>query len=120
MNRQGRQGCRAKKEAAHSNHVAIPRKVRWVFWDVAPGALDLDRHRDYILGRVLEKGGIEEVRWVIAAYGMSEIHRFLRDRGSPELSRRTTQFWRAVLRAENEKWADPSAWRRTTGAPWID
>jgi hypothetical protein len=69
---------------------------------------------------VLEKGCIEEVRWVIATYGMNEIHRFSRDRGSPELSRRTVQFWRAVFGAENEAWAEPAAWRRGTGAPWID
>jgi hypothetical protein len=100
--------------------VGIPRKFRWVFWDVDPRTLDLGRHRDYVLGRVLERGGIDEVRWIIAIYGMAEIHRFLRDRGSPELSRRTIQFWRAVFGAEDEKWAEPAAWRRGTGAPWID
>jgi len=100
--------------------VGIPREIGWVFWDVNPRSLDVVLHRDYILGRVLERGGIEEVRWVIASYGMKEIHRFLRDRGSPELSRRTVQFWRAVFKAENEQWAEPAAWRRGTGAPWID
>lgn len=103
-----------------SSAVAIPRRFRWVFWDVDPRALDVLRHRDYILGRVLEKGCIEEVRWVIATYGMNEIHTFLRDRGSPELSRRTVQFWRAAFVAEHEPWAEPAAWRRDTGAPWID
>ncbi len=91
-----------------------------MFWDVDPGTLDARRHRDYILGRVLERGGIDEVRWAIATYGMKEIHRFLRERGSPELSRRTVEFWRAVFKAEKEKWAEPAAWRKSTGAPWID
>lgn len=100
--------------------MGVPRKHRWLFWDVEPGTLDVARHRDYILPRVLERGGIEDVRWLIATYGTSEIHAFLRDRGSPELSRRTVQFWRAVFDAEGEEWADPAAWRRGTGAPWLD
>ena len=100
--------------------VRVPAEHRWVFWDVDPGSLDTHRHRDYILARVLERGCIEQVRWAIATYGMREIHRFFRERGGAELSRRTVRFWRAVFGAEDEAWAEPAAWRRATDAPWID
>ncbi len=98
----------------------IPKQHHWVFWDVAPRSLDVVRDRDYILPRVLEFGRMAEVRWLIAAYGMEGIHRFLRDVGHPELSVRTLHFWRAALHAKDETWASPPAWRKSNAAPWID
>ena len=99
---------------------SIPKRLRWVFWDVDTTRLDPKRDANFILPRILEFGGIEEVRWAISTYGLEEIHRFLRDVGHPELSGRTLKFWRAALKAKDEPWANPSAWRRTSAAPWVD
>jgi predicted deacylase len=82
-------------------------------WDVDPAKLDSEVSANYILPRILEFGGIAEVRWAIATCGMEGIHRFLRDVGHPELSRRTLTFWRAALHAENETWASPPSWRQS-------
>ncbi|HSN86037.1 MAG TPA: hypothetical protein VL025_04730 [Thermoanaerobaculia bacterium] len=98
----------------------VPKRFRWVFWDVDTGALDTASGRDYIIPRVLELGRLEEVRWLIGTYGMDGIHQFLREVGHPELSRRTLGFWRAALKAEGETWASPPEWRRSKAAPWVD
>ena len=98
----------------------IPREHRWVFWEADFRRLDTERHADYILARVLEFGGIEEVRWLIRTYGMDRIHAFFRDAGHVEITERTKRFWRAVFHAEGETWADPGGWRRNIGAPWRD
>ena len=97
----------------------IPKQHRWVFWDVDTSKLDLVSQRGYILARVLEFGGLAEVQWAIATYGLQGIHRFLRDVGHVEITERTLSFWRAVFNAEDEPWADPGAWRRGKGVPWI-
>jgi hypothetical protein len=93
--------------------------MRWVFWDVDADALDSVRDRDHIIPRILEFGGIAEVRWLMKTYGTEGIHAFLRDIGHPEIGPRTLRFWRAVLRADEETWASPPAWRETSGAPWL-
>lgn len=98
----------------------IPAHHRWVFWDVDAEALDPVTAANYILPRVLELGGIAEVRRVLATYGLEAIHRFLRDVGHPELSDRTLGFWRAALNAKGEAWASPPTWRKSSAAPWID
>jgi hypothetical protein len=98
----------------------VPKPHRWVFWDVDAASLDTARDAGYILPRVLEFGRLVEVRWAIATYGMEGIHRFLRDVGHTELSERTLCFWRAALKAKDETWASPPAWRKSSGAPWID
>ncbi len=97
----------------------VPAAHRWVFWDVDAARLDTARSADYIIPRVLEFGGIAEVRWLLATYGMGGVHRFLRDVGHTELSERTLCFWRAALKAEDEVWASPPAWRKSSAAPWI-
>src|SRR5579864_7884123 len=98
----------------------VPKAHRWVFWDVDARALDTKRDASYILPRVLEFGRLVEVRWAIATYGMAGIHRFLRDVGHTELSDRTLRFWRCALKAKDETWASPPAWRKSSAAPWID
>lgn len=97
-----------------------PPERRWLFWEVDASRIDLEAHADYVLARVLEHGTLDDVRWAIATYGLDGIRRFFREVGHPEMSDRTVGFWRAVLHAENERWATPPDWRRSSSAPWID
>ncbi len=87
----------------------IPEELHWLFWELVPSELDAEVHADSILPRILEHGGLAEVRWAIGHYGLERIHTFFRDVGHPELSTRTTGFWRAVFKAEDETWAAPPA-----------
>ena len=102
-----------------SRVATVPQQHRWVFWDVDAERLDPVVGADYILPRVLEFGGIAEVRWAIATYGKEGIHRFLREVGHPELSARTLGFWRAALHTEGKEWASPPSWRQQCPARWI-
>lgn len=97
----------------------VPVSVRWLFWDVDPAGLRWDEHASYIIPRVLEFGGLAEVRWVMTRYGLPRIHAFLKDEGHPELTLRTLAFWRAVFAAEGETWQDRRASRTPSSAPWI-
>jgi len=109
-------GGRATLEAVGS----LPESLRWLFPEVDFANLDTAAdHVDYILARVLERGRLQDVKWVIAAFGMERIHQFFRDVGHPEISERTRCFWRAVFRAEDERWRLPPAWRLGSSVPWI-
>lgn len=96
----------------------VPASMRWLFPDVDAEGLDPEQHADFILPRVLERGRLVDVHWCIRRYGLDGIHRFLRDVGHPELSARTLRFWRLVLHAEDERWAESPSWRRRSAAPW--
>lgn len=97
----------------------VPEDARWLFWDVDPATLLVERDRTYILPRVLEFGGLAEVRWAVTSYGLDGIRAFLRDEGHPELTPRTLAFWRAVLHAGEEPWRDRRGSRPLSAAPWI-
>ena len=99
--------------------LAIPASSRWIFWDVDPDAIDLERDANGVLARVLERGCLDDVKWLITTYGPERIHAFFRDVWTPEVSARTRGFWRAFFEAENEIWAAPPAFRSSSSTLWI-
>jgi hypothetical protein len=90
-----------------------------LFWDVEFESLDSSRDADFVLPRVLEFGRLRDIRWLIDTYGVDRIHYFLREQGHPELSARTTAFWRSYFNASGESWASIPAWRRNSNAHWL-
>jgi len=94
-----------------------PVAQHWLFWDVDLGDLDVEKHADCILERVLERGRIEDVGWAMHAYGLERIRAFFRERARPEISPRTLAFWRAFFR-EEQPWPSHPAWRQNSFPPW--
>lgn len=92
--------------------------MRWLFPELDARQLRVSRDRDQILGRVLERGRWEDVEWCLARYGREGIHEFFQTVAHPEISPRTRQFWRIVLRAENESWPSPPTFRSHSAALW--
>jgi len=77
------------------------------------GSLNAGRDRVLIVSRVLELGGVEQVRWVLRRYPRREIARIVRDDGARLLSPRSLRLWSlifAVQPAALPQWRDPSAW----------
>lgn len=97
----------------------LPEQLRPLFWELDFAKLDARKHADSILARVLESGRFDDVRWAVATYGWPRIHRFFKEVGHPEISPRTVALFRAILRAEDEEWASPPAWRRNSNVPWV-
>lgn len=98
----------------------VPAEQEWLFWDVDPSAIDLGRDRRYVLGRVLERGRLDDVRWAVGQYGFAGIQDFFRAGAHPEISPPTRALWRAVFVASARAWPDPPNWRNGNVAPWID
>jgi hypothetical protein len=100
--------------------MVIPEAHAWLFWDVAPNAIDLARDIRYVLGRVLERGRLQDVRWVVSVYGFEGVRDFFRAGDHPEISKRTRAFWQTVLEESGEKWPVRPDFRQSSCAPWID
>ena len=69
----------------------MPQDMTHLFWDADKDLLDVETHRRYIIERILELGGKEELRWAFRTYGEGEILRVVRE--SRRLSRRTARCW---------------------------
>lgn len=94
--------------------------MKWIFWDVDFDQIDVESHAHGVMARVLERGCLEDVRWLIEVYGLDRIHDFFRQVWAPEITERTRTFWRAVFGAKEEPWAEPPAWRRNSSRHWVE
>jgi hypothetical protein len=92
--------------------------MKSLFWNVDFSQLDVKRDADLILSRVLGRGRLRDVRWVIRRYGEDRLRRFFQERARPELSPRVRNFWRVALRAEEEEWPEPPAFRQASSVHW--
>jgi hypothetical protein len=82
---------------------SLPKDFASLFWDVDAGVLDIHAHWQYILGRILELGTTESVRWAVETYGKSKIREFVLGRGLRVLSRKTVNYWALVLGLQDDE-----------------
>jgi hypothetical protein len=92
--------------------------LQWLFPEVDIDALDIHKHQDFLLTRILERGRLVDVQWALKTYGDSEILAFFRRCRSNELTARTKSFWRAYFDAEGEEWASPPSFRQNNVTGW--
>ncbi|MBK8256790.1 MAG: hypothetical protein IPK82_29475 [Polyangiaceae bacterium] len=98
--------------------MAVPNDLAWLFWDMDPQQIDLQRDAHTVLTRVLEHGRLNDVHWLLRLYGRERVHQYFLSGPSPELSPRTLSFWRAFFIAAEETWPTEPDFRRGSGAPW--
>lgn len=90
----------------------IPGSLKAFFWDVQLSDLSADHHRDFILGRLLEVGNREALRWLFRTYSREAILDFLSKRGTDLLSQKSWHFWALQLGKEpgalsKKSWRSP-------------
>lgn len=73
----------------------LPPDIAVLFWDVDPAAVDLELHRDYVLERVMSRGGWAAMRWLQANYAAEVRADFLRRKGH-RLPPRERAYWSLV------------------------
>jgi hypothetical protein len=73
----------------------LPDCVRRLLWDVDPDTVDLERHGDYVLERVMSRGTWDAMRWLCSHYPRAEMAEFLRRKGM-RLTPRDRAYWSLV------------------------
>jgi hypothetical protein len=73
----------------------LPAAVASLFWEIDPESLVLPEHRDYVLERVLGRGGWEAMQWARNTFSHDELVEFLTTKGS-RLPPRERAYWSVV------------------------
>jgi hypothetical protein len=73
----------------------IPAELTWLFWDVDPATIDLDRHRDYVIERIMTRGNWLAMRWLVDHVANTHLAEFL-SRGGHRLPPRERAFWSLI------------------------
>jgi hypothetical protein len=94
---------------------ADPRRY---FWDTDPDGVDVDRHADYVIERVLDHGDLRAVRWALAFYGEDRIRQWFLAGRARGLLRRTREFWRLVLGLAEEELCTAESSRPVKSRLW--
>ena len=70
----------------------IPANIKPYFWEINTDKLDIKKHPEYIIARILEYGGPDAVSWMMHTYDRSQIKETLKK--NREISRKSAEFWR--------------------------
>ncbi len=75
--------------------VQLPEYLRSYFWDVAFEELKIKTHAFLIIKRVLDRGNLRDIRWLIKTYGKDTIKKVVTE--TKDLARPTGNFWADML-----------------------
>ncbi|MBI3985020.1 MAG: hypothetical protein HY344_03740 [Candidatus Levybacteria bacterium] len=73
----------------------LPQTFRSYFWDVAFEELEIEKSAHLIIKRVLDRGNLSDIRWLLKVYGKDEIKKVVM--GTKDLARPTGNFWADIL-----------------------
>ena len=79
----------------------VPEFFRSYFWDVDFDDLEVKKHSFLIIKRVLDRGDLGDIRWLIKTYGKGEIKKVVME--TKDLARPTGNFWADILGIEKNK-----------------
>ena len=80
-----------------TDHDKLPRVTRRLFSNYANSDQLAAESPDFVIGRVLEEGVSDDLRWLFVRFSEAQIVDWLERRGSRQLSRRSRLFWSLVL-----------------------
>ncbi|MEK7665179.1 MAG: hypothetical protein AAB361_03520 [Patescibacteria group bacterium] len=72
-----------------------------LFWDVDLQKLDIKKHAQHIIGRILEFGNENDVKWMFKNYNISLIKKVLSEK--KDLSLKSANFWALILKVPKNK-----------------
>ena len=88
---------RASSRDGSFSAVGLPDPIRdeasVLFHDVRVDDVDSDRHADFVIARVLDRGTMRSVRSLYRHYGESRIRRFFEAGGGARVSPQTRALW---------------------------
>ena len=97
---------------------ALPRSLWHYFPEHDARRLSPTGDRDTILGRLLDTGGIDAIRWLRAAVPAQELRDFIRRRRGRGLGPKNLRFWALILGLPAEE-VDPWV-RDAASGPWAN
>lgn len=78
----------------------IPVQFHPYFWEYNPASIDITSHFRLVIERLLEKGDMDTVAWLISTYGLERVMEVVRQ--SCNLSFRTINLWNKTYRIYEE------------------
>ncbi len=79
----------------------VPEFLRPYFWDVEFEDLKIEKHAFFVIKRVLDRGNLRDIRWLIKIYGKDVIKKVVMT--TRDLARPTGNFWADMLNLDKHQ-----------------
>ncbi len=79
----------------------VPKFLQSYFWDVEFEELEIKAHAFLIIKRVLDRGNLRDIRWLVKTYGKDAIKKVVLE--TRDLARPTGNFWADILGIDKDK-----------------
>lgn len=95
----------------------IPKNLWPFFWDVNPQNIDIAKKKNFVISRLLDKGGVEAVSWVTKNFSTDVIKKAFST--VCDVSLKTANFWKVYLKIpENEVLCLQKPYLKTRKSHW--
>jgi len=74
-----------------------PDSVRALLWEVDVASIDLARDHAWVCARVMSRGGLAAMTWLLRAYPDEVLRAFLESPAGARLAPRERAFWRLAV-----------------------
>ena len=85
------------RRSASAGDTRLPRDMRRFFWDCAFARLRWETDRDFVIGRLMERGDWRATQWLRRMAGDAELRRWLEARRGRGMNPRRLRYWELVL-----------------------
>ena len=82
-------------------NMPLPEFLKLYFWDVNFEELRVKKHAFFVIKRVLDKGNLGDIRWLVKTYGKDAIKKVVME--TKDLARPTGNFWADMLDLDKSK-----------------
>ena len=79
------------------------KKLKSLFWDYDPEAIDLEEDKVLIIRRVLSRGSVEDLKWLRRTIGDEEIKGFLLKTKGRGIEKRRLRFYGVIFGLPDKK-----------------
>lgn len=89
-----------------TDRMCVPESLFGFFWESEPETIHIIRHGDFVMGRIMERGNWEAMRWLLETYSKKQLAAFLEKRGRRILPPRELNYWSLITGIAKEKRTD--------------
>jgi len=92
----------------------LPKRLSPLFPEYDISKINAGKDKMLVISRVLENGGLNEIKWAFKRYARQELSEFIKEDGARLLGSRSLRLWSLVLGAKPKP---VPAWRNTATWP---
>lgn len=79
------------------SNISLPEQLRALFLDVTFEDLSWDLHHDFIAARILERGSLQDIKWLRGHWGDIALRDYILNRRGKGLNPRQMRYWQLIL-----------------------